>query len=402
MNLADNVQMAVRTLSANKLRSLLTMLGIIIGNASVISIVALGKGAETFTTDQLEALGPNQLTVYAGGDWDDSGPFADYPVLTLDDVEAIATQAPAVKKIAPQINRPKQLTFGRRSNQADVIGTTPGMLYVRNLKMAQGQFLSPTDIQENSRTIVLGATLTKNLFGDQPALGELIQVGDFNFLVVGVLAEKGSSFGINYDDYSYVPITTMATQLSGRRSPKGIPIDYMELSAADAAGVRAAAFQVTNILTSRHGRRDFSLFANKSFQDLVGRISGGLSLVLGAIAGISLLVGGIGVMNIMLVSVSERTHEIGLRKAIGATPKVILTQFLIEAILLSVFGGFIGIAVGTGSALIIGVASPLKPSVSVGAILLATGVSGSIGLIFGVVPARQAAQLDPIVALRGQ
>ena len=402
MNLSDNINMAVRTLSANKLRSLLTMLGIIIGNASVISIVALGKGAENFTQDQLEALGPNQLTVYAGGDWDDSGPFRDYPVITLDDVEAIASQAPAVKEIAPQINRGQQLTYRTRSNQSDVIGTTPGMLYVRNLQMAQGQFLSPIDIQQSNQTIVLGSTLAKNLFKDETALGKMIQVGNFNFRVVGVLAEKGSSFGINYDDYSYVPITTMATQLSGRRSPKGIPIDYMELSAADSAGVRAAAFQVSNILTSRHGRKDFSLFANKSFQDLVGRISTGLSLVLGAIAGISLLVGGIGVMNIMLVSVTERTHEIGLRKAVGATPKVILTQFLIEAILLSVFGGFIGIGVGTGSAFLIGVFTPLKPGVSAGAILLATGVSGSIGLIFGVVPARQAANLDPIVALRGQ
>jgi multidrug efflux pump subunit AcrA (membrane-fusion protein) len=202
------------------------------------------------------------------------------------------------------------------------------------------------------------------------------------------------------DDIAYVPITTMAEKLAGRKSPYGIPVDYIEVSAQDKKSIRAAAFQIINLLTQRHGKKDFSVVANKSFQNLVSQITGTLSLTLAAIAGISLLVGGVGIMNIMLVSVTERTQEIGLRKALGATQQAILTQFLIEAVILSVAGGLIGLGVGIGSGMLVAVLTPVKPSVPLAAIALAVGVSGSIGLIFGVIPARQAAKLDPIVALR--
>ena len=377
------------------------MLGIIIGNASVIAMVAIGEGAKQFTQERLESFGPNQLTIFAGRP-DEFGTTDDAAELTLADVTAIAQQAPAVQEIAPQIATQLQLTHRARSRQASLIGSTSGIVYVRNLQVEEGRFLSSTDLQQNTQAIVLGAVLARRLFGQQSPLGEALQVGDFNFQVIGVLAPKGSLFGVNYDETAYVPITTMAYQLSGRRSPNGVPIDYLEVSARDAESIRAAAFQIGNILTRRHGKQNFSIFANKSFQDLVAQITGSLSLVLAAIAGISLLVGGIGVMNIMLVSVTERTHEIGLRKAIGATQRVILTQFLIEAIILSVAGGVIGIGLGTGGAFLVTVFSPLSPGVTLDAIVLATGVSGGIGLIFGVVPARQAARLDPIVALRGQ
>ena len=399
MNLTENLQMAFKTLRANKLRSTLTMLGIIIGNASVIAIVAIGQGAKQFTQSQLEAFGPNQLTVYAGG-LNDVGPLEDVAEITLADVDAIAQQTPAIVAIAPQISAQLQFAYDARSRQGQVIGSSPGILYVRNLQLAEGRFLSQTDLRQHSQTIILGAVLARRLFGRQPPVGQMVQVGAFNFEVIGVMAPKGSLFGFNYDETAYVPITTMAYQLSGQQSPNGIPIDYLEVSARDAESIRAAAFQMGNILTRRHGKRDFSIFANKSFQDLVAKISNGLSLLLAAIASISLRVGGIGVMNIMLVSVTERTHEIGLRKAIGATQKAILTQFLIEATILAVAGGLAGVGVGTGGAFLVAVFSPLKPGVSLNAIVLATGVSGSIGLIFGVIPARQAAQLDPIIALR--
>ena len=399
MNLAENIQMAVRTLSAHKLRSLLTMLGIIIGNASVISIVALGEGAKHFIDDRLAEQGPNQLTVlssiYSG-----SGSSEDASELTLADVDAIAQQAPSVKELAPSISTEVQMTYGSRSRQVRVVGITPGSLYVENLQVDKGQFISSRDVQQNVQTIAIGPTLERQLFDHKSALGEMIQVGAFNFQVVGVMRSKGAAAGEDLDERAYVPITTMATQLSGRRSPNGIPIDYLQVSAQDADSIRAAAFQINNILTNRHGRKDFSVQSNQAFQTLASQITTGLSLVFGAIAGISLLVGGIGVMNIMLVSVTERTQEIGLRKAIGATEKVILTQFLIEAILLCVAGGAIGIGIGTGSAFLIATFSPLKPTVTVGAVVVATSVSGTIGLVFGVVPARQAARLDPIVALR--
>jgi putative ABC transport system permease protein len=192
----------------------------------------------------------------------------------------------------------------------------------------------------------------------------------------------------------------MANQLVGKRVPQGIPIDSIELSARNQESIRTAAFQVTNILTRLHGKKDFTVVANKSVQDLLGQITGALSLMLAAIAGISLLVGGIGIMNIMLVSVTERTQEIGLRKAVGASESAILMQFLIEAIILAVLGGAIGIGIGAGGAMAIGIFTPLKPTVPLNTILLATSISGAIGLIFGVAPARRAAKLDPIVALR--
>jgi putative ABC transport system permease protein len=264
----------------------------------------------------------------------------------------------------------------------------------------QGSFFNKAELQQNAQVVILGPAIARKLFGSENPLGQTIQMSNFSFQVVGVMQAKGAFMGVNPDEAVYVPITTAATYLVGRRSPSGIPIDYLELSAQDQESIRAAAFQTINILTRRRNKKDFTVVANKSVQDLVSQVTTIMSLVLAAIASISLLVGGIGIMNIMLVSVTERTHEIGLRKAIGATERAILTQFLIEAIILSVAGGLVGTGIGVGGALAVSFFTPLQPTVPVGAILLAAGVSGSIGLIFGV-PAQQAARLDPIAALRG-
>ncbi len=400
MKFFESIEMAVKTLTANKFRTALTMLGVVIGNASVIAVVAIGQGAKQFTQQQLEAFGPNQLTVYASEE-NNTGLSNEAAEIVLDDVTAIVEQAPAVREISPQISSNSRLTYQGKALSSDVMGTTPGILYVRNLRLKQGNFFTPTDERQNSQVAVLGGAIAIKLFNNQNPIGKTLQINGLSFQVVGLMETKGSSLGINPDETVYIPITTMAEQLVGKRSPNGVPIDYLELSAQDQESIRAAAFQVTNILTRRHGKKDFSIYANKSFQDLMGKITGALSLVLTAIAGISLLVGGIGIMNIMLVSVKERTKEIGLRKAIGATQKAILTQFLVEAIIVSVVGGAIGTGIGVSGIMIIGIFSPIPASVPLGAIILATGVSGSIGLICGVVPARQAAQLDPINALRG-
>ncbi|WP_138506231.1 ABC transporter permease [Nostoc sp. PA-18-2419] len=400
MNVLECTNMAVKTLTANKLRSTLTMLGIIIGNASVIAMVAIGQGAQQFTQQKLESIGPNQLSVFPGGE-DTQGLNTEVAQLVLADAEAIAKLAPAVREVAPQISTNLQLSHQERISKVNVTGTTSGILYVRNLRVRQGRFFDSIELQQNTQVTILGSAVARKLFSSENPLGQSVQMNNLSFQVIGVMQAKGAFIGTNPDEIAYVPITTMAVQLAGKRSPLGIPIDYLELSAKDKASVRAAAFQTTNILTRRHGKKNFIVSANKSVQDLVSQVTGALSLVLASIAGISLLVGGIGIMNIMLVSVTERTQEIGLRKAIGATQQAILTQFLIEAIILSIAGGLIGTGIGVSGALVIGILTPLKPTVPVGAIILAAGVSGSIGLIFGVAPARQAARLDPIAALRG-
>jgi putative ABC transport system permease protein len=399
INPLENIKMAVTTLAANKLRSFLTVLGIVIGNASVVAIIGLGQGAQSFTQAKVESLGANLLYVFVGGG-ETEGESDEVPQLLLSDAEAIADQAPAVKIVSPMIATSLTLNYQNRTTKATGQGVTPDFLQARNMQVATGRFWSVAEQRQESAVVVLGAELAQKLFGRASPLGQDVQIGDRTFQIIGVLQRKGAFLGVNPDADAHIPITTMASQLAGRSVPSGIAIDQIEVSANDQASIRAAAFQVNNIMTRLHGKKDFSVIANKSVQDLLGQITGVLSVLLAAIAAVSLLVGGIGIMNIMLVSVTERTQEIGLRKAIGAPESAILQQFLIEAVILSVAGGLIGIGIGVGSALLVGVFTPLKPTVPISAIVLATSVSGGIGLVFGVVPARQAAKLDPIVALR--
>ncbi|MEH2179772.1 ABC transporter permease [Nostoc sp.] len=399
MDIFESVKMAVTTLSANKLRSGLTMLGITIGNAAVITLIGIGQGAQNYTSEKLESYGANSLFVYVNYE-DAEGSTSETPQLVLSDAEAIATQAPAVKAVAPEISSQLSISYLARNPKSSIIGTTPGFLYVHNMTVAKGRFFNQSEQQQNVQVVTLGPELAQKLFGSEDPLGKEVQIGNLSFLVIGVMKAKGSFGGQNSDNTAYIPITTMADQLSGRRSPYGIPIDSMQVSAKDKQSIRAAAFQITNLLTQLRGKQDIAVISDKSFNDLINQVTQALSLTLAAIASISLLVGGIGIMNIMLVSVTERTQEIGLRKALGATQEAILTQFLIEAIILSVAGGLIGVGVGLSGTTIVGLFTPFKPSVPVGAIAMALGVSGGIGLIFGVVPARRAGQLDPIVALR--
>lgn len=404
MDFTESLKMATKTLVGNKVRSGLTMLGIIIGNASVIAMVGIGQGAQDFVADEIEGLGPNVLFVVPGSQETQRTTFNVPKTLVLSDATAIAEQVTSVVDVAPEYSDRGPVIYRNRTSNSTIIGTTPGFPVVRNTPIAQGRFLSELDMQRTTQVAVLGHNLAQRLFDQQNPIGQQVRIKNRSFQVVGVLAEKGSSLGgVDYDDVVMVPLTTLSGRLVGQLSPYGIEVTYIAISVRNEESMRAAEFQITNLLRLRHkitGEDDFTVRSQKDLLELTGTITGALTAMLAAIAGISLLVGGIGIMNIMLVSVRERTQEIGLRKAIGASGQDILLQFMIEATILAGMGGIIGTLIGVGGALVIGAFTPFQPGVSVTAVVVAVGVSGGIGLFFGVVPARQAARLDPIVALR--
>jgi putative ABC transport system permease protein len=403
MNLVESMQMAGKTLLSNRLRSTLTMLGIVIGNASVIAMVGIGEAGQKYVNQQLESLGPNVLFVIPGNRETQRISRETPKTLVLADAEAIVTQVPTVAGVAPELNSRQVVTYRNRNTDVNIIGTTPSFLKVRDFETTKGRFFTDIDIKRNNQVVVLGAELAERFFGSSNPIGAQLRIKNGSFQVIGVLEAKGSSLGADYDEAALVPLTTTANRLVVENSPYGIALDYIVASARDANSVDAAEFQITNLLRLRHkinGEDDFTIRTQKEALQTVGQITSALTIMLAAIAAISLIVGGIGIMNIMLVSVTERTQEIGLRKAIGATQQDILLQFMIEAVILSAAGGLIGTAIGVGGIVLVGALTPLDAGISVVAIALTVGVSGAIGLFFGVVPARRAAKLDPIVALR--
>ncbi|NJL61022.1 MAG: FtsX-like permease family protein [Methylacidiphilales bacterium] len=403
MNIIESVTMAGRTLLSNRLRSALTMLGIVIGNASVIAMIGVGEAGQKYVSKQLESLGPNVLFVLPGNEETQRISFEVPKNLVLADAEAIASQVPTIAGVAPELNRRQRVAFKNRNSDENIIGTTPSFLIVRDFETAKGRFFSDVDMKRSNQVVVLGSKFATKFFGQNNPIGQQIRIKDSRFEIIGVLTEKGSSVGADYDKALLIPITTSANRLIGRNSPYGLGVDYIVASARDGKSVDAAVFQITNLLRLRHkinGEDDFGIQTQKDALKTVGQITGALTVMLAAIAAISLFVGGIGIMNIMLVSVTERTHEIGLRKAIGATQQDILLQFTIEAVIVSAAGGFVGAVIGVSGVLLVGALTPLEAAISPIAIASAVGISGAIGLFFGVVPARRAAKLDPIVALR--
>ena len=402
MDIWESVKMASATLVANRLRSSLTMLGMIIGNASVIAMIAVGQGAQKYASSQFESLGPNILFVSPGNEKSQRRTLERPKTLVLGDAEAIASQVPTVARVAPQRQSQLPLVYGNQNTTSLVIGTNANYPLVRNHDVVKGRFVTELDVQRNNLVAVLGSELAERLFSEDP-LGKQIRIKNLTFRIIGLMEEKGAFLGSSQDDVVFIPISTMTTRITGRTSPFGTEVTFIAASAKDQDSIAAAAVQIRNLLRLRHkvvDDDDFTLRTQKQALQIIGNVSAALTVMLAAIAGISLLVGGIGIMNIMLVSVTERIQEIGLRKAIGASQSDILIQFMIEAIILSAVGGLIGTSVGIGGTVLVGILTPLETGISIPAVILAVGVSGGIGLFFGVVPARRASRLDPIVALR--
>ena len=411
MPLLENVRMALRALAANKLRAFLTMLGIIIGVAAVITLVSVGEGVEQFVAEQFQGLGNNLLFVFPGQVQPGSPPGARRRGgLTNDDVAALSDPflVPDVIRVVPEYDRSAVVSHGRYEARTSVSGTTSEYTAVRNFYPVAGRFFNFQDDAANARVAVLGQTVYRELFPDgAPPVGENVKINDVNFHVIGLMEEKGGSGFNDQDDVVLVPLSTAQRRLfPARRSDGKMRVDFIYAQLAAEERQEAAIVQMELALRETHRldfdeENDFTVLSQAEIISAFGEVTGILTLFLGVIAGISLLVGGIGIMNIMLVSVTERTREIGLRKAVGAKQRDILWQFLLEAVVLAVAGGVIGLLLGAaGAQLIAGMSESLQPTVAWDSVVLAIGFSAAVGLFFGIYPARRASRLNPIDALR--
>ena len=403
ISLNEAFKMAGKTLVSNKLRSSLTMLGIIIGNASVITLVGLGRGAQTLAKNQLSNLGANVLFIVPGNN-DTRRRGISFPKnLVLEDSIAINNQVPSVKKVAPQISANEIVQSNSKSLNISIAGVTPEFLDVRSFEVDEGRFISQSDVNSARSFVVIGPDLKEDFFKGNTVIGEKIRIKDHTYEIIGILKPKGAVFGSNQDKNAYIPLTTMVNRISGKDPTYGVSLSFISVEAISKNKTSAAKFQITNLLRQRHNivrDDDFAVRSQEDALNIVTNITSGLTFLLAGIGAVSLIVGGIGIMNIMLVSVSERTEEIGLRKAIGAKQSDILIQFLFEALILSTIGGLVGTTTGLTGVFLLGVITPLPASVGITTTFSTMIISGSIGLIFGVLPAKRASQLDPIVALR--
>jgi putative ABC transport system permease protein len=402
---------SIESLSGNKLRSMLTVLGIVIGVAAVIAMLSIGRGAQASITSRIESMGTNLIYITPGSTSQSGVQSASGSAgtLTLDDADALANLA-NVEAVASQTSNFVQVVYQGVNANTRLMGVTPGYETVSSLTLEDGEFISDSDQSARSLVVVLGSSVAEDLFGSTAGVvGQKVRLNGQSFKVIGVLASKGSTGFMNQDDQVFVPLSTALYRLVGGERFRGSSvISQITVKASSASVVDQVASEVTSTVRDLHGTvegaDDFTVTTQESTLAAATEVSDTLTIFLGGIAGISLAVGGIGIMNIMLTTVTERTHEIGLRKAIGAKRRDILLQFLVESMVLSFLGGLIGVALGWGVARLMGQVqfsgSTITPVVGMDSVLLATLFSMAVGLFFGIYPATRAARLQPVDALR--
>jgi putative ABC transport system permease protein len=400
--------MAIEALWSNKLRTGLTMLGVIIGIASVIAISSVGQGVQKNVEQQIQALGTDVLQIFPGAARSGNvrQGLGSSSTLTWEDAQAIQENAPGAQIVSAYLQRSVQVVYGGQNTSTTVYGTDLNYPEARNINPQEGRFFNQEELDTAKQVVVIGPTLLRNLFGEGAnAIGERIRIQGEAYEVIGVMEVKGSQGPFDRDDAAYIPLTIMSARIVGNNALTGVSVSGVLVKSSNQQQLEAAQFQVTNLLRLRHNiyppePDDFRITNQADIVNTFSNVVGSMTIMVVAIAGISLLVGGIGIANIMLVSVVERTREIGIRKAVGATYAAILSQFLAESILIATLGGGIGMLSGIGIAF--GAATIFKfPFViSVLSVIVGVGLSFLVGLVAGVVPARNAAKLDPIAALR--
>jgi putative ABC transport system permease protein len=406
IRLLASLRIALRALMVNKMRSTLTMLGIIIGVGAVIAMIAVGSGAKQRIADQIASMGSNLLMVMSGSSTSGGIRFGSgtVPTLTVDDAKAILSEIPSVKYAAPTLMGVAQVVYGNQNWSTSIVGTTPEMLDIREWPVALGRPFSQQDVDGATKVCLLGMTVVENLFGGIEPIGQIVRIKKVPFTVIGVLASKGqTTFGQDQDDTIFVPLTTAQKRLFGMQFPGMVRMISVQAKGPEV--MEEAEKEINAILRQRHRIQpnqdnDFTVRNLTELMATAEQSASVMSLLLGAIASISLIVGGIGIMNIMLVSVTERTREIGIRIAVGAKGRDILLQFLIESLVLSLIGGIVGIGIGVAGTLILSSFTQWPTLFSIKAILLAFLFSSLVGVFFGFYPARKASLLNPIEALR--
>ncbi len=406
MTTKDIIHETISSLAANKVRTALTMLGIIIGIGSVITMVSIGQGAQSSIQSSIQSIGSNLIIVSPGAQrsfgYGPSGGRGAAKTLTIDDVNAISTEVANIAAISPELSGRYQITAKGTNSNTSVAGVESAYTTVHNITIGDGSFVTDQDVANRSKVAVIGPTTRDDLFGaDVSAIGQSIRINGMGFKVVGITKSKGSSGFNNQDDAVYIPLTTYQLFLLGDSTH----VTSLSISAVDATSMTQVQADITNILLERHkislaANADFNVLNQADIVSAASSVTGTFTILLAAVAGISLIVGGIGIMNMMLTTVTERTREIGLRKAIGAKRADISIQFLTEAVVLTLIGGAIGVILGWLASYIVTTLGVLQTSISITSVLLAVGVSAAIGIIFGYYPARRASRLNPIEALR--